>query len=265
MIRLLAILFLTLFCGSSVFAGPVGSLIVLTEEWAPMTFGINGKAQGFAVDVVEAIQNEIKNEVHIQVVPWPRGYYDVQNKPNVILFTMTRTKEREKLFTLLGPIGYCDITFYGLEKRDLKVRNVEDAKKMFAVAASQDTVFASTLQSAGFENLMLTKNPRQEARLLAAGRVDLIANDPLAIQTAFKEIGRSDLKLKKYFTFEKGELYIAFSKGTPYALMEQWKAGLEEIKRNGTFAKLVRQWTPASAVLPEVQLVGLESAVPATN
>lgn len=259
--RLLALLILTLLCIPPAYAAE-GSLNILTEEWEPITFEENGKAQGFAVDVVEAIQNRIKNETYIQVVPWTRGYHEVQNRPNVVLFTVARSKEREKLFTLLGPIASCDATFYGLEKRNLKIRTIEDAKKLIAIAASENTYFAEILDNAGFENVVLTKNPQQEARLLAAGRVDLITNDPLAIMTAFKKIGRSDLKIKKYLTLEKGQLYIAFSKGTPYTVIEQWKRGLEEIKHDGTFKKLVQKWLPDTEALAGVQLVGIESQKP---
>jgi len=236
------------------------SLNVLTEEWGPITFEENGKAQGFAVDVVEAIQEQVKNDSVIQVVPWTRGYREVQNKPNVVLFTVIRSKEREKLFTLLGPIGRCEISFYGLAKSNFKIKNLEDARKVLAIGANQDTIFATILKNAGFDNLVLTKNPQQEARLLAAGRVDLISNDPLVVEAAFKKIGRNDLKLKKYLTIEKGEFYIAFSKGTPHIVMEQWKKGLEEIKTNGTFDKLVHKWLPENAIVSgNVQLIGLEA------
>ena len=259
--RLLALLILTLLCIPSAFATQ-GSLNILTEEWGPITFEENGKAQGFAVDVVEAIQAQIKNDAHIQVVPWTRGYHEVQSHPNVVLFTVIRSKEREKLFTLLGPLGGCEISFYGLVRPNLKIKNIDDAKNLPAIAANQDTLFATLLQSSGFNNIVMTKNPQQEVQLLVAGRVDLITNDPIAIETAFKKMGRSDLRLKKYLTLEKSELYIAFSKGTPYPVMQQWKKGLEEIKQNGTFAKIVHKWLPDSQVLPGTQLVGLESENP---
>jgi polar amino acid transport system substrate-binding protein len=264
MTRLLVLLILTLLCIPSVHAIQ-GSLNVLTEEWGPITFEENGSAQGFAVDVVTAIQSQIKNDTLIQVVPWTRGYHEVQNRPNVVLFTVIRSKEREKLFTLLGPIGTCEVTFYGLVKPNMKIRNIEDAKNVPAIAASDDSLFATILENAGFENIVMTKNPQQEARLLAAGRVDLITNDPLAIETAFKKIGRRDLKLKKYLTLEKGELYIAFSKGTPYPVMQQWQKGLEEIKRNGTFEALVHKWLPTQKPVPGALLVGLESKTPPTK
>lgn len=235
------------------------SLSLFAEEWAPFSFEVNGKAQGFAVDVVEAIQNRLKDQSPIQVVPWTRGFREAKSKPNIVLFTMIRSKEREKLFTLLGPLGQCETSLYGLEKTLLPIHSLQDAKSLVAIAAIQDSVFATALERAGFKNIQLTKNPEQEARLLAAGRVDLIANDPGVIEAAFKKIGRPDLVLKKYLTIEKSEFYISFSKGTSPATIKAWKSALEEIKQDGTFAHLVHKWTPDKAVLPEVRLVGFSA------
>lgn len=241
---------------SHVEAPPPSSLSLLTEEWGPITFEEKGKAQGFAVDVVSAIQERLKINNAIEVVPWTRGFRELKTQPNVVLFTVIRNKEREKMFTLLGPLGSCEVSFYGLATKNLPVKNVDDAKHVNGIAAKQDTLFASTLEKKGFKNLVLTKDPQQEARLLAAGHVDLISNDPLIIEQAFKDIGRKDVKLRRYLTVEKGDLYIAFSKGTSYDTMAQWKKALAEIKQDGTFAKLVRKWLPETTVLQGVQLIG---------
>lgn len=258
----LALLFsiLLALCGAiadaAEFVPPPRPLDVLTEEWGPITFEEHGQARGFAVDVVDAIQERIKTNNVIQVVPWTRGFHEVKSQPNVVLFTVFRSKEREKLFTLLGPIATCEVAFYGLADGNLPIKNIDDAKRVIAIAAKADTWFASTLEKAGFKNLLLTKNPQQEARLLAAGRVDLISNDPVVIEKAFDDIGKKDLKLKRYLTVQKGDLYIAFSKGTPPATIERWRKALEDIKRDGTFAALQQKWLPDTKVLPEVQLVG---------
>lgn len=235
---------------------PSHALDVLTEEWGPITFEEHGQARGFAVDVVDAIQMRIKSISIIQVVPWTRGFHEVKSQPNVVLFTVFRSKEREKLFTLLGPLARCEVSFYGLADAKLSIKNINDAKRVLAIAAKDDTWFATTLEKAGFKNLMLTKDPQQEARLLAAGRVDLISNDPVVIEKAFEDIGKKDLKLKRYLTVEKGDLYIAFSKGTPPATIDKWKRALEDIKKDGTFAELQQKWLPDTKVLPGVQLIG---------
>lgn len=235
---------------------PSRPLNVLTEEWGPITFEDHGQARGFAVDVVDEIQERIKSDSIIQVVPWTRGFHEVKSQPNVVLFTVFRSKEREKLFTLLGPIAACEVAFYGLADGKLDIKNIDDAKHVIAIAAKADTWFASTLEKAGFKNLLLTKNPQQEARLLAAGRVDLISNDPVVIEKAFEDIGRKELKLKRYLTVEKGDLYIAFSRGTQPETIDKWKKALEEIKKDGTFAKLQQRWLPDTKVLPGVQLIG---------
>ncbi|WP_413288222.1 substrate-binding periplasmic protein [Bdellovibrio sp. HCB337] len=234
-------------------------LSILTEEWPPISFEENDKAQGFAVEIVEQIQSLTQDKHPIQVVPWARGYRELRNQPNVVLFTVIRTEERDKLFTMVGPLGVSEVALYGLAERNLPVQSIEDAKKLIGIAAVNETLFATALQQKGFQNLVMTKNPEQEVRLLAAGRVDLISGDFHALQTALKKAGLSNLELKRYLLIEKSKFYIAFSKGTNPELIKQWKQALKKLKANGTFKKISKKWLPFSEAVTGVEVVGLHA------
>lgn len=233
-------------------------LSILTEEWPPISYEEDGKAQGFAVDVVKEIQAITNDEHTIQVVPWTRGYREVRTEPNVVLFTVIRTKEREKMFTLLGPLGYNEVALYGLEQKNLPVHSLEDAKKLMGIAANDDSLFDSTLRGVGFKNIVLTKDPVQEARLLAAGRVDLICNDFMVIEAALKKAGFGHLRLKRYLLIEKSQFYIAFSKGTSKDVIDRWKKALKQLKKDGSFQKISQKWLPKNEVPSEVEVVGIQ-------
>jgi len=231
------------------------AITIYTEDWPPFTFEEDGQLKGFSVEVVRAIQDKVHDTTPIQIAPWTRGYHEALANPNVILLAMIRSKEREKLFTLLGPLGETEIALYGLAKPRFPINSIASGKSSLLVAALQDSIYSSALKDAGFKNIEHTKNPEQEARQLAAGRVDLIATDPCVIKAAFKKIGRSDLELKKYLTIAKSEVYISFSKGTKPDIILKWKNALKEIKQDGTFAKLAHKWTPEKLVLMEVVLL----------
>lgn len=232
-------------------------LSILTEEWPPISFEENNKAQGFAVEVVEQIQALTKDKNPIQVVPWARGYRELQNQPNVVLFTVMRTEEREKMFTLLGPIGISEVALYGLAERPLAIQTIDDAKKLNSIAAVDETLFETALQKKGFRNIVTAMTPEQEIRLLAAGRVDLISGDFQVLQNALNKAGFTHLKLKRYLLIEKTKFYIAFSKGTKPELIQEWKKALKQIKADGRFHKISQKWLPASESASGVETVGL--------
>lgn len=238
---------------------PPAPLNLLSEDgWPPFTFEEQNIAKGFAVDVAQEIQTLLKETQPIQPVPWTRGFRLSQQQPNVVLFTVIRNKEREKMFTLLGPIGHCELALYGLEKNQFKIQSLSDAKKVVAIAATKDSLFSSTLEDAGLTNILYTTSPTQEARLLQAGRVDLIMGDPRVIQDAFNKVGLGHLKLKKYYSAGQHEVYIAFSKGTPKETINRWKEALAALKKNGKFQQLSQQWLLDSKISPKVEVVGLK-------
>lgn len=81
------------------------TLNIYTEEWAPISFSVDGQPDGLAVQVVQEIQKRIDNQDPIKIVPWTRGWKIITEQPNTVLFTMTRTAERERMFSLIGPVA----------------------------------------------------------------------------------------------------------------------------------------------------------------
>jgi polar amino acid transport system substrate-binding protein len=77
----------------------------MTEDYPPSNYIENGVLKGVAVDVLKAVWKKINSkEMHIQLYHWARGYQLALTKPNTMLFAMTRSPEREKLFKWVGPI-----------------------------------------------------------------------------------------------------------------------------------------------------------------
>ncbi|MGE9744544.1 substrate-binding periplasmic protein [Bdellovibrio bacteriovorus] len=252
---------ISLFFACRVLAGPAANTppTILTEQWPPITYEENGVVKGVAVEIVQAMQKTMGDRQPIIVVPWPRGYRMVQKDSNVILFTVIRSKEREQLFTLLGPVGIGETALCGREDSHLNVRTLEDARKLLAISANRDSYFASFLDNADFTNLILTKDPWQEARLLANKRVDLIIGDPDVIKAAMQKIGEGNIRIKKYLVIDKFQYHIAFSPGTPRRTMDAWKSALIKIKKDGTYKQIYKKWFPDASPPMNVELVGLDA------
>ena len=87
-------------------------LQLYTEEYRPLSFYDNGKLTGMAVEVVEQLMQRTDTSAAIQVVPWTRGYHQVQHEANSGLFSIVRTARREALFQWVGPIALGHTSFY---------------------------------------------------------------------------------------------------------------------------------------------------------
>lgn len=82
-------------------ASDFDSLTIMTEDFPPFNFTENGQAAGKTVDLLmkasAAVGNPITKE-KISVITWARAYKTVLSEPKHMLFSMTRTAERESLF-----------------------------------------------------------------------------------------------------------------------------------------------------------------------
>ena len=83
------------------------ALTLLCEEDPPDQYvNAKGELDGYVYQVVREIQRRIGNKDPIRMVNWSGAYDLAQNQPNVLLFSMNRTKEREKLFQWIGCLLY---------------------------------------------------------------------------------------------------------------------------------------------------------------
>lgn len=233
------------------------SLTIYTEEWAPISFTHNGKASGLAVEVVQAIQQRINNQSQIRVITWARGWKMITEQPNTMLFTMTRTSERERLFSLVGPVAVGTTNCYALKDSVLKINSIEDAKQAKSIGVYRASVEEQLLLEHGFNNIAPASTPLMSAKQLLKQRIDLWCNANLTAPSILAEAGASIADVKSLYTIRENHLYIAFSQCTPSAEIDQWKDALISLKADGSFARIYRRWLPEDAPPLHTERIGL--------
>lgn len=251
-IRLVLIIFL---CSIPRFA--LATLNIYTEEWAPISFSVDGKPDGLAVQVVQEIQKRLNNHEPIRVVPWARGWKIMTEQPNTVLFTMTRTPERERMFSMIGPVAVGTTNFYALKNSQLNINSIEDAKQAKAIGVYRSSVEEQLLLERGFTNIAPSSTPLLSAKQLMKQRIDLWCNANLTAPSILAEAGASIDDVKSLYTISANHLYIAFSKGTPSEEIDKWKEALISIKADGTFAQIYHRWLPNDAPPMETERIGL--------
>jgi len=220
------------------------TLNIYTEEWKPVSFSENGELKGLGVEIVQEILNRHNSDVTIAIVPWARGWEMIQANPNTILFTMTITPKRVKMFKLVGPVAIGETNFYAKKGTDYYVTRLEDAKVVKRIGVYQSAVEEQYLIERGFTNLESTALPFHSAKKLMLGRINLWCNADLTAPAILQKAGYSIEDVATVYTVRKNHLYIAFSATTSDSIVIQWKNTLQEIKEDGTFTKMYRKWLP---------------------
>jgi polar amino acid transport system substrate-binding protein len=242
-----AVLFATLIAG----APPVlasDPVKILTEEFPPYNFSDRGKLTGFSTEVVEALLKEIKISGNFQSLPWARAYETARDTENVLIYSIGRTKEREKLFKWVGVVAPTSYYLFSLSGRKVKLDHLDDAKK-YQIGTVNEDVGEQFLVSKGFvkgQNLQSSVKYEFNYEKLKAGRVDLWIMPELVAYFLARQAGDDPAKvlLPAYSIAELGSdgYYIAFGAKTSDAVVARFRKGLEAIKKNGTYDALKKKW-----------------------
>ena len=221
---------------------------IVTEEYPPYNYTDNGKITGLGTDVVQAVLRELQIEGQFQSLPWARAYETAQSSDSVLIYSMNRSKEREKLFKWVGQITPTDFYLFSLKSRNLQINDLAEVKNLQIGTVNQDVGEQYLLQH-GFtvgRNLQSSNRYELNYEKLKRGRIDLWIMNELGAYYMARQAGDDPSatlqKSMRIAELSGGGNYMAFGLKTPDALVERFRKGLETIKRNGIYDALQRKW-----------------------
>ena len=218
-------------------------LKLITEDFSPFNFrSKEGKITGQSTEIVQEILSRLNLEIDIHLMPWNDGYELALSEPDVVLYSTSRTTEREKLFQWVGPIGSDEFLFYALVGSDLIIRSLEEVKTVTAIGVVQDDARHQFLKQDNLTNLKLYSNDAECYKALESGDVDLVVGSSKTMVQMARQAGVDPSKLKPVYTLRKTPLYVAFNKNTSTDIVKQWQDALDEMKSDGTFEEINERW-----------------------
>jgi len=243
-----ALLLATLAC-LSMHVAAAEELRIVTEELPPYNMTQNGQVTGLSTEVVQAVLKEVGMQATIQSMPWARAYDIALNAENVMIYSITRTTQREKLFKWVGVIAPTRMFLFSRADANLNIKTLDEARKYQTATVNEDAG-EQFLVSNGFalgKNLQSNNRYELNYEKLKLGRVDLWIANELAAYYLVRQAGDDPAKtLTRALALPEvnaeGGLDMAFSLKTPDAVVERFRKGLETIKKNGTYDSLQKKW-----------------------
>ena len=229
----------TLLAGQPAFST---ELTILTENLPPLNYVENGVLVGPSVEIVEEIKRRVKAKEPIQVYPWARAYKMALEKANVVLFGMTYTEVRKDKFKWVGPLAVKRDILVAKKGSNIRIRSLEDAKKVERIGTLRDDTRERLLKRSGFTNLEPVSDEQLNAKKLALGRIDLWAYKIPGMRTVCDLAGIDHTEFEEVYHLREIELMIAFSIMTPDSIVRQWKVAFDEMVEDGTVTKIQKKW-----------------------
>jgi ABC-type amino acid transport substrate-binding protein len=223
-------------------ANDLNNLDFVTESYPPYNFKDNGKLKGISVDLLLAAAQKSSSTLtanKIRVLPWPRAYKMAESGPNIVLFSTTRTDERENKFNWVGPISPTRIVLLAKKSNKIVIKSPIDIKK-YVVGAITDDIGDQLLQKSGIKSSKIKHVPKAEslAKMLNAGRIKLWAYEENVARWFIKQEGFNNDDFESVYTLKESELYYAFSKDISDPALDLLQKALDEVKASEEFEKI---------------------------
>ena len=208
------------------------SLTYYTEIYPPSNFLENNELVGLSVETLKLLWQKMNvKEQKIHIVPWARGYHNVLNKPNSMLFTMARTPKRETLFKWVGPLYFAEHVLIAKHDFTDDINDITDAYQ-YIIAAIKNDVSEITLLEKNFpdEHIVRISQLRQAILMLQNKRIDLMIVSRTSLKGILDEHNLTMDDIKIVFSINKIGNYYAFNVNTPDILIEQYQQAFDQIK-----------------------------------
>lgn len=189
---------------------------IMTETYPPYNFKQDGELRGIAVEMLLAASKKGNlglTRDDVRLLPWARGYENVQSDPKSMLFSTTRTESREDVFRWVGPITETRVALIASKGSDLSFESESDYASP-TIAVVRDDVAESLVRQQGATdgNLDVTSQPEPAMRKLAAGRVDAWAYESNVAFWLLNSEGFDTDDYEVVDVLSESELFYAFHK-----------------------------------------------------
>ena len=226
-------------------------LTIYTEEFPPYNFTEGNKIVGVSTEVVEAVMNKAGLDYEMVSYPWARTYKLAAERPNSLIFSISRRPKRETTFKWIGVIVPSRHSVFALKSRtDIKIETIDDLKQ-YTIGTTLGDARETYLLENGSKISDLQRVAGKTANLqnyqkLKLGRIDLWPmSEAIGYYIVRKSGDDPDRQIRKVFLFEemsKGGYYIASSLQTSDDIVKTIRETLEKFKKTTKYQQILEKW-----------------------
>lgn len=241
--KTLWIVFIILSVASTVFAEEVMKIAYATTA-QPLSWVEDGKVRGILIDIAdEVLQNRLGIKVMHQGNPWKRSQHLVQiGKADALITNGPMRKEwAEHSTEVVLSLQHMLYVNSGGPKFDQlkKVRTLDDLKPFTMVDHRGSAWAEKNLIERGIKVHWVADHDTMY-RLVAKGRVDAVAYEPLMARYQIKNLGLKDQLVELPLETEKLPFHFVIGNTSPFVkLLPKIDEAIRQIKQDGTFERIL--------------------------
>lgn len=214
---------------------------ILTSEKMPFNYLEDKQISGLSVDLLQLLFAG-KLPAPVELMPWPRAYATALAQPNVLLFTMGKTAEREALgFQYIGPVSRRFHSLYAVRSDLPPINSFSDIKKHRLVVAGLRAGWLSEQFKAAGIAIETVGSYQQGMDMLLKNRAQLWLSTDLEEQVLQAQLAAAPV-LTPVWRVLCSENYFALSPGSNPALVRQLQQKYRDILHSAAPQAVRQKW-----------------------
>ena len=236
-------------------AGNRPLLFLGNDSLPPMNFLKNGEPRGVVVDLVKAVAKRMHQPVEIRLMDWAEAQQLVLEGAADALFQINSTPERIKLYDFSGHLLHSEFTIFTSTEHS-GVSTINDLHGLM-VGVEKKGLPIQLLQKDPEIIVEIIPDYSQGLRMLTTDALDAVVADRWVGGYLLAEEKILGVKLIKE-PIARSQSAIAVKKGNT-KLLEEINSALADIRRDGTYEKIVSSWQSKEVVFKTVEQLRKES------
>lgn len=216
---------------------------VLTELEPPFSQQSDrGQLEGYLIELIQGILDQAGIHQQILAAPWERVIKEAHAKPNVLLFPLARTPERETEYHWLTPLT---ANVYGiLSKEKLKVNpsGLNDLQAVLPIGVLEGDFRQHLLESSGVEDIQLFQDYTSAVRQLINGEIKSLFFSDSGLRLYCHELQQDCSAIKMVYRHSTLLSYLALSKNTQPKQIDALTVAALRYKQSAEFKQLTSRW-----------------------
>lgn len=218
------------------------ALRLLSSEKIPYNYSEHGQVRGISIDIVQALlpKQQVANET--EMLPWPRAFEIATKTPELLIFTMGKTPEREQQgFRFIGPFSTRQHLLYSTRTDLPEIRSYEDIRRAkLIVAGLRGGWLSASFKQQGIP-VHEVGNYQQGVQMLLLNRAQLWLSTDLEAEMHLK-LAQTNVALHPVWLVRCSGNYLGLSPGTSETTRQNLQQAYEKWRSGKSPKQLQAKW-----------------------
>ncbi|AWB67905.1 hypothetical protein C2869_16390 [Saccharobesus litoralis] len=173
---------------------------------------IDDQIDGYVVEIVQQLRRRLEIDTEIELLPEARALKTLNTLPHIVMFSISRTPEREDKYHWLLHVINKRWIFYSRSDSQLDISTFKQVHNIDSIGVIRGDIREKWLKDKGVKGLVHILDYENAIKMLVKSRINLLLFESYGTYSTLNKLGYSHNEVKVQYVAKASEVYIVMSK-----------------------------------------------------